>query len=48
MVGPDYVNPEAPMLDDYNETQGVELNAGEVDYSSWWLTFNDPVLEPVN
>jgi NodT family efflux transporter outer membrane factor (OMF) lipoprotein len=45
MVGPDYVSPEPPMLDVYNETQGVVLNAGEVDYSSWWRTFNDPVLD---
>ncbi len=45
MVGPDFKRPETQMLDDWNNRQEAELKAGEIDYSNWWHTFNDPVLE---
>jgi NodT family efflux transporter outer membrane factor (OMF) lipoprotein len=45
MVGPDFIRPEVQMLDDWNETQQAELKTGEIDFSTWWRTFNDPVLE---
>jgi len=44
MVGPDFVKPEAPVLDDWTETQAPGLSAGEADYSNWWRVFDDPVL----
>jgi len=43
-VGPDFVKPEAPTLDDWNETQAPGFDAGQADYSIWWQAFDDPVL----
>ena len=45
MVGPDFIRPEVQMLDDWNETQQAESKTGEIDYSTWWRTFNDPILD---
>ena len=45
MVGPDFVKPEAPLLDDWMETQAPGLSAGQTDYSKWWRVFDDPVLD---
>ena len=45
MVGPDFVKPEAPLLDDWMETQAPGLSAGQTDYSNWWRVFDDPVLD---
>lgn len=45
MVGPDLVKPEAPLMDDWQETQAPGIATGQTDYSSWWRTFEDPVLD---
>ena len=45
MVGPDFVKPEAPLLDEWMETQAPGLSAGQTDYSNWWRVFDDPVLD---
>jgi len=45
MVGPDFVKPEAPVLEDWTETQAPGLTSGEADYGSWWRVFGDPVLD---
>lgn len=45
MVGPDMVKPEAPVMDDWQEKQMPGLATGKTDYSSWWRTFKDPVLD---
>ncbi|MEJ2588082.1 MAG: efflux transporter outer membrane subunit [Deltaproteobacteria bacterium] len=45
MVGPDFVKPTAPLLDDWKEIQASGLHAGAADYSTWWRVFNDPVLD---
>ena len=45
MVGPDFVKPEAPLLDEWPEVQAPGLSAGQTDYSSWWRVFDDPVLD---
>ena len=44
-VGPDLVKPEAPLLDDWMETQAPGLSAGQTDYSNWWSVFEDPILD---
>jgi len=44
MVGPDFVKPDAPLLEKWTETQVPGLSAGETDYSRWWHVFDDPVL----
>ena len=45
MVGPDYVKPEAPLLEDWAEMQDPSLKTGEADYGNWWRVFDDPVLD---
>ena len=45
MVGPDFVKPEAPVLNDWTETQAPGLSAGQTDYGKWWRVFDDPVLD---
>jgi len=45
MVGPDFVKPEAPLLEGWTETQAPGLTAGQADYGSWWRVFDDPVLD---
>jgi NodT family efflux transporter outer membrane factor (OMF) lipoprotein len=45
MVGPDLVKPEAPLLDEWKETQAPGLSVGQTDYSAWWNVFGDPVLD---
>ena len=45
MVGPDFIKPEAPLLDEWMETQAPGLSAGQTDYSNWWRVFDDPVLD---
>ncbi|MCG6878416.1 MAG: efflux transporter outer membrane subunit [Deltaproteobacteria bacterium] len=45
MVGPDFVKPDAPLLEKWTETQVPGLSAGETDYSKWWCVFEDPVLD---
>lgn len=44
MVGPDLVKPEAPLLDDWKESQMPGFSTGQTDYSNWWHVFDDPVL----
>jgi NodT family efflux transporter outer membrane factor (OMF) lipoprotein len=45
MIGPDFVKPDAPLLDHWTEAQVPGLHAGETDYSHWWRVFKDPVLD---
>jgi NodT family efflux transporter outer membrane factor (OMF) lipoprotein len=45
MVGPDFVKPEAPLLDEWMETQAPGFSAGRTDYKNWWRVFGDPVLD---
>jgi NodT family efflux transporter outer membrane factor (OMF) lipoprotein len=45
MVGPDFVKPEAPLLEDWTEAETRGLSAGQADYGDWWRVFNDPVLD---
>ena len=45
MVGPDFVKPEAPLLNDWAETKSPALSAGQTDYKNWWHVFGDPVLD---
>ena len=45
MVGPDFVKPEAPVLEDWGVAQTPGLTTGQADYGKWWRAFNDPVLD---
>ncbi|MGI9508901.1 MAG: efflux transporter outer membrane subunit [Geminicoccaceae bacterium] len=45
-VGPDFVTPEAPGNDAWTEADhaNLKLETEAQDYSRWWETFDDPVL----
>ena len=45
LVGPDMVKPEAPVLEEWKETEAPGLSTGQTDYSNWWRMFDDPVLD---
>lgn len=44
-VGPDFVKPEAQLLEEWTETKAPELSTGQADYNNWWQVFGDPVLD---
>jgi len=43
-VGPDYVEPEAPISDTFELTADSGLQATPYELVEWWEVFNDPVL----
>jgi outer membrane protein TolC len=43
-VGPEYVQPEAPLPDAW-QMSTAGLKATEYELVDWWETFNDPVLD---
>jgi outer membrane protein TolC len=45
MVGPDFIKPEAPVAEDWLETNDPIISTEKSDLSSWWTIFNDPVLD---
>jgi NodT family efflux transporter outer membrane factor (OMF) lipoprotein len=44
-VGPDYVQPEAPIPDAWEPAPGAGLEATQYELVEWWGVFEDPVLE---
>jgi NodT family efflux transporter outer membrane factor (OMF) lipoprotein len=46
-VGPEYVQPNAPLPDAWQTTPVAGLAATEYELVEWWAAFNDPVLEQV-
>lgn len=45
MVGPDFVKPEAPVLDQWQEADGAVLARKPAELIRWWEIFQDPVLD---
>ncbi len=46
MVGPDYVQPPAPVSDSWIDTaKDEDLSKASVEYADWWQNLNDPVLD---
>ena len=43
-VGPDYVEPHAPVADQWVSTTDPKLERGENSVARWWEVLNDPVL----
>lgn len=44
-VGPDFKQPEAPIAENWLESDNPKLNIDQTaDHSDWWTVFNDPVL----
>lgn len=46
-VGPEFVQPEAPLPDSWQPTSGIGLSATEYELVEWWEVFKDPVLNQV-
>jgi len=44
LVGPDYVKPAAPEPKQWLASTDPKIESEEVNYSDWWVVFNDPVL----
>jgi NodT family efflux transporter outer membrane factor (OMF) lipoprotein len=44
LVGPDYVKPAAREPKQWLESTNPKIESKEVNYSDWWVVFNDPVL----
>ena len=44
MVGPDFVKPKAPVLEQWQEADGVVLTRQPMEQIKWWDVFRDPVL----
>jgi NodT family efflux transporter outer membrane factor (OMF) lipoprotein len=45
LVGPDYVQPEAPLPDAWESRDASGLTATSYELIEWWEVFNDPLLE---
>src|SRR5262249_1716051 len=43
-VGPQYKRPPAPVADHWIDASDSRVRSEEVDTTSWWHCFNDPVL----
>jgi NodT family efflux transporter outer membrane factor (OMF) lipoprotein len=43
-VGPEYGRPPAPVADEWIDSEDGNVRSEPTDYSYWWATFNDPVL----
>lgn len=44
MVGPDYVKPSVPEPEKWIESGDPKIESKEMDFSRWWMVFNDPIL----
>lgn len=45
LVGPDFVRPEAPLTEDWIETDQPAIKGEPADLAAWWQVFNDPILD---
>ncbi len=43
-VGPNYSPPETNMPDEWHEAITYGLNEGKANLQTWWIVFNDPIL----
>ena len=47
-LGPDFTRPEAPVADQWStEDTSPSIKTDAADFSDWWKTFNDPVLDSI-
>ena len=44
-VGPDFVRPDAKVLNQWVEVDETRIRATPADYKEWWKAFNDPILD---
>ncbi|VGO23458.1 efflux transporter outer membrane subunit [Pontiella sulfatireligans] len=43
-VGPEHKAPDLSVAEQWSDAEDVRIEAGEIDHSEWWNTFNDPIL----
>ncbi|MBM2830885.1 MAG: outer rane efflux protein [Gammaproteobacteria bacterium] len=43
-VGPEFVQPDAPVSQQWLEGDDPKISATQAEFSEWWTIFNDPVL----
>ncbi len=43
-VGPDYVQPELPIKDEWRASVEAEMSQEEPDITKWWESLDDPTL----
>jgi NodT family efflux transporter outer membrane factor (OMF) lipoprotein len=44
MVGPDYIKPTAPEPQEWLESADAKIQSKAADFSTWWMVFDDPIL----
>lgn len=44
-VGPDYIRPQPPGIDEWIESEDPRIKSAPADLAAWWKRFNDPVLD---
>ena len=44
-VGPDYVRPQVPQMQEWLEKDDASLKHGPAELAAWWKRLNDPVLD---
>ena len=45
MLGPDFSPPDAPVAEEWEESEGEILKRESAEHSDWWKVFDDPVLD---
>ena len=45
MIGPDFSPPDAPVAEEWEESEGEILKRESAEHSDWWKVFEDPVLD---
>jgi len=44
-LGPEFLRPEAPVAEQWIETESPALKTQSADHSTWWQAFQDPALD---
>jgi hypothetical protein len=44
-VGPDFIRPEPPVMQQWMEADEAQVRTSPADYRMWWTAFRDPVLD---
>jgi len=45
IIGPEFIKPDAPVANEWLEVDDPKISTGKADFSEWWRSFNDPVLD---
>ncbi len=43
--GPEFIKPDAPVANQWLEVDDPKISTGKADFSEWWRSFNDPILD---